>query len=270
MAVLPDVQPIPVNIDPGILARIEYLQNIAIPGAMPNRWLTGTQESSALQQGTLGLNQQQAAATPYKGDVTAIAEGIETLLQMGLEAVAYWDREAPKSREKVYALRAISDAPVLRNPPSDGDAVKLTPDKLRHPYKLVVSADADTAQDKAQKEQSAMARYAGGWTTKAKAMKDMGEADPERAIEEIEKEKAFERQKQFFQPVIDQQVKRLTMALTGISVDPMQAQAMGAPAGGGQPDMERQTANQGTSYPTPATTAAPVGVPSTSTGGVMV
>lgn len=265
MPVLPDVQALPNNIEPAVLLRIQYLQDVAIPGCLPNRWLTGQQESSALQQGTLGLNQSQAAATPYKRDVTGTAEGIETMLQQRLEAYDYWDDGTKDGSEKVYPVRAYSDAPLRSKPPKDGQEVKLTVQKLRHPYRLQVYIDDETAQDKAATDQAVMAKYAGGWMKKTDALKEMGNADPERALEEIRLEQQFEQQLIENQPVINDQVRRLFLAMSGISIDPMQA--TGAMGGGGMADAQRQQANQGSSFPTPATAPAPLSTGGTSTAG---
>src|SRR5690606_25476028 len=151
-------------------------------------------------------------------DVTNVAEGIENIIEMELDAIGFWDRETEEGSVKIYPTRARSDAPVTKRPPKDGDAVEMSAEKLRHPYNLVVTGSNETMADRQVKEQSAMQKYAQGWITRSQALEEMGFEDPERQIELIDKEQEYQRQRANFQPFIDQQVQRLVMARAGVEM----------------------------------------------------
>lgn len=234
--------------------RLEAMPNATLPEAFAvrlqmiqqnimdhrsNRYLTGQAQETAEQPATTTLNQYEASATPFGPYVDAHAGFVKDWLQAEHEMITYWDEGSEKGMYKPYPIPVRGDEPVSSNSYEAGDVVTISAEKLKTRHFLTVSGRNETQAEHAMNQQLADLAYEKGAITKAEWLKLRGADDPEKQIEDLEKEKQQQLAEQHFQQVLSSSYGRLFQALTGldealVSVieQPMEGEA--APAQNGQ------------------------------------
>lgn len=191
-----------------VQANIEYHRS--------NRYLTGEAFASTTEQpATSTLNQAEAAATPFGPYHTKADRFWEEWLRAELDAIICWDEMSETG--KPYPYRTRGNEPVTREPRDAGEMVVLTADKARRPLTITALTRNETQAERAMNDQLADIAYEKGAIEEEEWHRRRGAEDPRKRMEALWKDRQNRQAEGLFQPVIDESLRTLFLALTGLN-----------------------------------------------------
>ena len=270
-----EVKPWPFPPQDMLLTRIEQIDRELLM-VRPNRFLTGQAYANAKDPApdtaTQHLDQRQAAALPADAHLKKSDAGWADMLRACVHAMRYWDKDSEGQTQKQYHIVTLGDEPLLKKPREGGEEVVVTADKLKRRFHVIVKTTNETQAERIQKNLAADDALAKKAITISQWLELRGHDDPERQLEELEKQRLEEMTQKEFEPVEIMMIKVYASALTNLNLGaplppPLATQQQMGQPGMGQPGMGNNMIQAG-----PVMTPSPVEQPSGGSapmGGVM-
>lgn len=204
---------------------------------LPNRFQTGDMGRTEVAEGkaTTMVNAYEASSLPYTADLQLQDPvTVEELECMG-QAICYWDDGVTGGSQKLYPATTTGGEPLLKGGPDAGTQVVVNATKLARPHQIYVLTRNQTQAEEEREALMAFQDYAQGVITFDKLLVRRGETDPERAMLDLDRDRARKLNQPGVDHIIQQAITTLWMANSGLNIAALQGSTIPTPPQEQQP-----------------------------------
>lgn len=219
LSAYPELDSSPSELEPALLQLLnDNKENIK--RHLPSRFQQGDLSRTEVAEGkaTTMVNVQEASSLPYTADLQLQDPVTVEILEAMGQAICYWDEEVDGDSQKEYPATTTGEEPLMKGGPEVGTEVIVKASKIKRPHQIYVLTKNETQAEEERSALLAYQDYAQGLIDLPKLLVRRGESDPNRAMRDLDKDRARKLNQPGVDAIINQAITVMWMANSGLNI----------------------------------------------------